>query len=230
MLGGGDTAGAVNVLPGGATAGAALVRHPGVDKVSFTGGSGTARSVLAGAAENLTPVVLELGGKSANIVFQDADLEEAIQTSVMLGVAALSGQGCLLPTRLLVQDSIYSDVVKMVGVMVEALSVGDPFDPATVMGPVISSGHCDRIMAIIGRAKDARSGALLTGGERLGGNLADGYYIAPTVFTDVDPASELAQQEIFGPVLSVFPFSNEKEAISVGQRHEVRAGRVPLDE
>jgi aldehyde dehydrogenase (NAD+) len=207
--------GVVNVVPGGGQAGAALVKHPGVDKITFTGGPETARAVLAGAAENLTPVVLELGGKSANILFEDANLDVAVPSAVMHGVAALSGQGCLLPTRLLVHQSIYSDVVKTVGELTENLAVGDPFAPETVMGPVVSSGHCERIMGIIERAKQSQAGQLLTGGERLGGPLADGFFIAPTVFTDVDPTSELAQQEVFGPVLSVFPFGTEEEAIAL---------------
>jgi len=207
--------GVVNIVPGGGEAGAALVKHPGVNKIHFTGGPETARSVLIGAAENLTPVVLELGGKSANILFEDADLDVAVPTAVQLGVAAMSGQGCLLPTRLLVHDSIYSEVVETVHSLTESIAIGDPSDPATVMGPVVSSGHCARIMGVIERAKNAKAGKLLTGGERLGGALADGYYIAPTVFTDVDPMSDLAQQEVFGPVLSVFSFKTEDEAIAL---------------
>jgi aldehyde dehydrogenase (NAD+) len=207
--------GVLNVVPGGSEAGSALVRHPGVGKISFTGGSETAKSVLTAAAENLTPVVVELGGKSANIIFEDAEIDVAVETSVMLGVAAMSGQGCSLPTRLIVQDSIYSEVVDRIEKEVGGLAVGDPFDPRTVMGPVISARHCDRIMGIIDRAKTANSGRLLTGGERMAGDLADGFFIAPTVFVDVEPNSELAQQEVFGPVLSVFAFSSEDQAVAL---------------
>ena len=207
--------GVLNVVPGGPAAGETLVSHPGIGKITFTGSTATAQRVLTAAAANITPAVLELGGKSANILFADCDLHRAVLMAVMMGVAALSGQGCVLPTRLLVEAPIYDTVVEMVKSLSEALVVGDPSESATVMGPVISAGHCDRIQGVIDRAREAESGILLTGGARLQGSLADGYYIAPTVFCDVDPASELAREEIFGPVLSVFRFGSEAEALSL---------------
>lgn len=207
--------GVLNVVPGGAEGGDALVRHPGVDKISFTGGGATAHKVLQAASENLTPVVLELGGKSANIVFEDADLDKAITMAVQVGIATLSGQGCVLPTRLLVQDTVYDEVVEQVVDLSESLTVGDPWQPDTMMGPVISAGHCSRIEDTIKRAQSEGAGRLLTGGQRLGGDLADGYFLPPTVFGDVDNRSHLAQEEIFGPVLSVIKFGSESEAVSL---------------
>ncbi len=133
--------GALNVVVGGAAAGDALVRHPGVDKVSFTGGCATARLVMAAAAETLTPLTFELGGKSANIVFPDADLDVATSMAAMLGAVLLSGQGCALPTRLYVHDDVYDDVVARVVAQVESVRVGDPFDPAVLVGPVVNAGR-----------------------------------------------------------------------------------------
>jgi aldehyde dehydrogenase (NAD+) len=207
--------GVLNVVPSGPAGGEALVAHAGVAKISFTGGGATAEKVLAAAAPNLTPVLLELGGKSANIIFADANLDAAVTLAVQTGVATLSGQGCVLPTRLLVEDTIYDEVVEMVVDLSESLVVGDPFSDETIMGPVVSGAHCERILGVIDRACRESAGRLLTGGGRLGGDLADGYFIAPTVFGDVDNASHLAQNEIFGPVLSVIRFRTEAEAVQL---------------
>jgi aldehyde dehydrogenase (NAD+) len=206
--------GVLNVVPGGAVAGEALARHPGVDKISFTGGAVNARKVMAAAAERLTPLALELGGKSANILFPDADLDVAVPTAAMLGVVLLSGQGCALPTRLYVHDAIYDEVAARVVAQVEATPIGDPLDPATLMGPVITEEACERIVATVGRAVDAGAGELLTGGRRLGGELADGYFVAGTVLGDVDQGSDVARDEIFGPVLSLLRFSDEDEVVA----------------
>jgi aldehyde dehydrogenase (NAD+) len=206
--------GVLNVVVGGAAAGDALVRHAGVDKVSFTGGCATARLVMAAAAETLTPLTFELGGKSANIVFPDADLDVATSMAAMLGAVLLSGQGCALPTRLYVHDEVYDDVVARVVAQIEAVNVGDPFDPAVLMGPVVSARACERILGVITRAVDEASGTLLTGGTRLGGALADGYFVAPTVFGDVEHDSSLAREEIFGPVLSVLRFHEEDDVVA----------------
>jgi acyl-CoA reductase-like NAD-dependent aldehyde dehydrogenase len=207
--------GVLNVIPGGPAAGEALVRHPGIDKISFTGGGATARRILAAAGEHLTPVTLELGGKSANIVFADADLDKAVSMAVQVGIATLSGQGCVLPTRLLVQDSVYDEVLDQVVDLAGSVAVGDPFDADTLMGPVISAGHCARIEGVIAEATASRAGRLVLGGERLGGELADGFFLPPTVFADVDNSSRLAQEEIFGPVLSVLKFSTDEQAVEM---------------
>ncbi len=207
--------GVVNVVPGGADAGDHLVRHPGVAKISFTGGIATARRIMAAAAERLTPVILELGGKSANVVFADADLDRAVQIGVTTGLMSLSGQGCVLPTRMLVEDGVYDEVQRRVEAFVAAIRVGDPFDPATTMGPVIDAAACERILGTIDRARQEDAGQLVAGGHRLGGDLAAGYFIEPTVFGDVDNASSLAQEEVFGPVLSLIRFSDEAHAIEM---------------
>jgi aldehyde dehydrogenase (NAD+) len=206
--------GVLNVVPGGAVAGDALVRHPGVDKVSFTGGTDTARSVMAAAAETLKPLALELGGKSANVIFPDADLDLAISAAAFLGAGLLSGQGCALPTRLYVHDDIYDEVVERLVAQVESTRVGDPLDPTVMMGPVVNAPACARILGVIERARADGAGKVLTGGTRLEGDLASGYFIAPTVFGDVDHTSHLAREEVFGPVLSVLRFRDEDEIVT----------------
>jgi aldehyde dehydrogenase (NAD+) len=193
--------------------GAALVAHPGIDKISFTGGIATARAISAACSERLVPLLLELGGNSANIVFDDADMSKAVQSA--LGITALSGQACIVPSRLLVHDSIYDRFVDSVIGALAQIPVGDPFDEQSMMGPIITETACERILGFVERARDAGSGKLLLGGERLGGSLAAGYYVPPTVFGDVDNASEISREEIFGPVLSVMRFSDEDEAIAL---------------
>ncbi len=204
--------GVVNVVPSGPEGGEALCRHHGVDKIHFTGSGATARKVLAAALDHLTPVGLELGGKSANIIFDDARLDEALPHTIG-AVANLSGQGCLLGTRVLVQRSCYAEVVDRVVTAVGGLTVGDPLLPGTRMGPVVSASACDRIMATIDRATAEGHGRLAAGGQRLSGDFADGYFIAPTVFADVDNESPLAREEIFGPVLAIVPFDDDADAI-----------------
>jgi aldehyde dehydrogenase (NAD+) len=204
--------GVINVITGGPEAGDVLVRHPDVDKVSFTGGPETARLIQAACAESLTPLVLELGGKSANIVFEDANIGRTVG-AVTAGITTLSGQICVAPTRLLVQDSIYEEVKSQLAGAFNQVRLGNPFDPATTMGPVISGRACDRILEAIEEA--GQSSKLLVGGNRLTGELADGYFINPTVFVDVDPQSPLAQNEVFGPVLAVSRFSDEADAVHI---------------
>jgi aldehyde dehydrogenase (NAD+) len=206
--------GVVSMLPGDEAAGATLVEHPLVQKVSFTGGPATARKILISCAESMKPACLELGGKSANIVFDDADLDTACAHGTLMSVGVLSGQGCAFPTRMLVQETIYEEVVQRVVSFAKSLTVGDPWDPATMAGPVVSKGALDRIMAMIERARLDRA-RLVTGGARLEGDLAKGYFIEPTVFADVDPASELAQDEVFGPVLAITPFATDDDAIRI---------------
>ena len=135
--------GVLNVVPGGAATGDALVRHPGIDKISFTGGIATARKVMAGASESLTPLTFELGGKSANIVFADADLDLACAVGGLLGSVMLSGQGCALPTRLYAHEDIYDEVAARVVAHAEGAVVGDPLDPTVTMGPVVTEQACD---------------------------------------------------------------------------------------
>lgn len=205
--------GLVNVLPGGPEAGDALVRHPGIRKVHFTGGGPTARKITVAASANLTPVATELGGKSANLVFADADLEAAAQLAAFQGPLGQSGQSCACGSRILVQDSAYDAFMEKFIAAVEGAPVGDPFDPSTMVGPVISQGAADRIIGVIDQAVEERMGELVTGGKRMAGDLADGFYIAPTVFAGVDNHAPLAELETFGPVVSVMRFKDEDEAV-----------------
>ena len=195
-------------------AGAALCAHPGVDKITFTGGGETARKVLTAAAQGLKPVILELGGKSANIVFPDADLQAAAMMAVGAGLMTLSGQGCMLPTRLLIHDDVYDDVVARVVAGAEMLNVGDPWDPTTLMGPLATAAQLQRVGDAVQCAIAEGAGKLLGGGHQPTG-LGGGYFYQPTVFGDVDPASDLARREIFGPVLSIMRFTSEEEAVEL---------------
>jgi aldehyde dehydrogenase (NAD+) len=206
--------GVINMLPGTAAAGEALVKHDLVKKVSFTGGPATAKRILQTCSDSMKPVVLELGGKSANIVFADANLDTAVPQGTALSCAVMSGQSCNFGTRMLVERSIYDDVVGRVKKVAESFKFGDPFEAGVIAGPVVSEASLDRILAMIDRAK-ADGARLVTGGSRLGGSLSSGYFIGPTVFADVDPDSELAQNEVFGPVLAIIPFETEQDAIDI---------------
>ncbi len=206
--------GVCSILPGDPAAGEALVVHPKVRKVSFTGGPATASKILHACADTMKPATLELGGKSANIVFDDADLDAACGLGTMMSVGILSGQGCAFPTRMLVQQPVSEDVVARVAMVAKGIPVGDPWDPNVLAGPVVNEAALERILGVIERAK--KDGArLVTGGSRIGGDLAGGYFIEPTVFADVDPDSELAQNEVFGPVLAITPFGDDEEAIRI---------------
>ena len=208
-------AGALNVVPGGAATGAALVRHPG-DRQDLLHRRDRHRPPGDGRRVRVAhPLAFELGGKSANIVFPDADLDLACADRRLWPARSCSsGQGCALPTRLYVHADVYDDVVARVVAHVESAVVGDPLDPTVTMGPVVTEQACARILGVIDRARDEGAGTLLTGGSRLGGALAAGYYIAPTVFGDVDQASDLARNEIFGPVLSILRFRDEDDVVA----------------
>lgn len=211
--------GVLHVLPGGPEAGDALVRHPDVGKISFTGGIPTAQKILDSARHTLTPVVLELGGKSANLIFADADLDAAVAGTVD-SCYRLAGQGCNLTTRMLVHRDIYAQAVEATQRLVAALRVGDPFDPSTTIGPVVNQAAYDRILGVMARARDEKGIRLVTGGNAvdratLPPDNHAGYFIEPTVFADVDPYSPLAQQEVFGPVMSIIPFDSEDQAVEL---------------
>ncbi|WP_261568418.1 aldehyde dehydrogenase family protein [Frankia gtarii] len=203
--------GVVNILPGTAEAGAQLVSHPLVRKVTFTGGPATATRILEACAPSMKPAVLELGGKSANIVFDDADLDVACQIGTTFSLIALSGQGCAFATRMIVHEDVYDEVVARVQLIAQNIPVGDPFDPAVASGPVVNQAAVERILGMIERATE-QGATLLAGGSRID---RAGYYVAPTVFTDVDPDAEIAQSEVFGPVLTIFKFRTEQEAVAL---------------
>lgn len=208
-------AGLVNVLPAKAEGGQALVAHPGIAKIHFTGGHDTARLVLHTAATNLTPVVAELGGKSANLVFADADIHAAASLAAFQGPLTQSGQSCACASRILVQDSVYDAFLARFLAVVQSAPVGDPLRPDVVFGPVISQAAADRILTAIDDAITQQAGELVLGGHRMGGDLAEGFYLEPTVFADVDNGTALAQQETFGPVVSVMRFRDEDHAVAL---------------
>ncbi|OBH31062.1 betaine-aldehyde dehydrogenase [Mycobacterium sp. E342] len=207
--------GLVNVLPAEAHGGQALVAHPGIGKVHFTGGQATARQVLRTAAGNLTPVVAELGGKSANLVFCDADLDAAATLAAFQGPLTQSGQSCACASRILVQDSIFDSFIERFLGILRSAPVGDPLRPDVLFGPVISRVAGERIVAAIEDTISSGSGELILGGRQIAGDFDDGFYIEPTVFADVHRGAALAQQETFGPVVSVARFRDEDEAVEL---------------
>ena len=207
--------GVLNIVPGGQAAGEALVAHRDIDRISFTGSDTTARAIMRSAADTLTPVTFELGGKSANIIFDDAKLEASAGLVIQGSIALLSGQACIAGTRILVQRSVYKKMTELISAFAASLPIGDPRLPGTVVGPIINEFHCNRIMGVIERAQQQGEGKLVSGGKRVAGELAEGYFVPPTVFADVDPASKLAQDEVFGPVLAMIPFDTEEEAIRI---------------
>src|SRR4051794_9189749 len=210
--------GVVNVVTGfGAEAGAPLVEHPDVDKVAFTGGTATGRSVMRGAASHLARGTLELGGKSPNIVFADADLEAAAN-GVVAGIFAASGQTCMAGSRLLVEDSVHDELLGLLAARAEAIRLGDPLDPETEMGPVAFAEHLENVTARIAAARE-EGARLVTGGERPDG-FGDGFFVQPTVFGDVANTMTIAREEVFGPVLAALRFSGEEEALALANDTE----------
>jgi aldehyde dehydrogenase (NAD+) len=208
--------GVVNVVTGyGPDAGDALARHMDVDKIAFTGSIRTARSLLKASAEsNLKRLSLELGGKSPNIVFPDADLERAAN-SAFWGIYANKGEVCSAGSRLLVHEKVYDEFVKRLAERAKKMKVGNPLDPSTEMGAQISQTQLDRILSYIesGKQDGAR---LLCGGKRdIEGDKVKGYYVKPTIFADASPQMKIAQEEIFGPVLVALKFKDEQEAAAI---------------
>jgi len=215
-------AGVVNILTSGdrAEIGEALTGDQRVDMFSFTGSTKTGTRVMQRAAVGVRKVELELSGKSANIVLEDADLDTALPFSSDMA-CMLSGQGCALPTRLLVHESRYDEAVERVAARFSAMRVGDPSDPTNDMGPVISADQKERILALIDAGVVDGARVVVGGGEaEMPDHLRGGFWIAPTVFADVAPDSVIAQREIFGPVLSVLRFSADEEAIRIANSTE----------
>ncbi|HLU56058.1 MAG TPA: aldehyde dehydrogenase [Pseudonocardia sp.] len=217
--------GVVNIVTGGREAGVALTTDPRLGRISFTGSVPTGQAIARAAADTLVPVTLELGGKSANIVFADADLDRAVPGAVA-GIFAAGGQTCIAGSRLLVEDRVADEMVGRIAEIARGIVVGDPRDAATQMGPVASEAQRTRILSMVDAA--ARDGAtLVAGGTDVPASaLPGGSYLAPTVFTDVDPASPLARDEVFGPVLAITRFSGEEEAIALanGTEYGLAAG------
>lgn len=207
--------GVIQVLPDGdGAAGAALSRHPGVDKVSFTGSTKTGRKVLESSAHNLAKVTLELGGKTANIVMPDANMDMALAAAVRT-IFLNSGQICTAGSRLLLHESIKDQFLeKMLGV-VRSLKVGDPFAPDTKLGPIVSAQQYERVMSYIEAGKSCGACVLTGGGRPTDAALAAGTYVMPTIFDKVTMDMPIAQEEIFGPVLAVMSFKDDDEAVAI---------------
>ena len=207
--------GVVNVVPGdGPTVGAYLVRHPGVDKIAFTGSTATGSEVMRLAAEPLKRVTLELGGKSPNIVFADADLDAAVASSAW-AIFYSAGQSCEARSRLLVQSSVYEEVVEGVTRLAQKVKVGDPLDPETQMGSLISTAHRAKVHGFV----DSAGGEVTTGGAIADG---PGAFYPPTVIARVENSSTVAQEEVFGPVVVAIPFEDEADAVRLA--NDVRYG------
>ena len=210
-------AGVLNVVPGATEAGAHLVSHPGVDKVSFTGSTAVGRIIGETCGRLLRPVTLELGGKSAAIILDDADLSATIE-----GLRSVSfinnGQTCFLSSRILAPRSRYGEVVDALADLVHSMTVGDPLDTATDIGPVVSARQRDRVLGYIEAGKG--SGAKLVVGGGIPRDQPRGWFVSPTVFADVDNSDRIAQEEIFGPVLAVIPYDSDQQAVALANDSE----------
>ncbi|MGQ0844601.1 MAG: aldehyde dehydrogenase [Sporichthyaceae bacterium] len=214
--------GVVNVVPGGRALGAHLVAHPGVDKVAFTGSTAAGRAIAEVCGRLLRPVTLELGGKSAAIVLDDAELDLAsMAESLFLTTLANNGQTCHLSTRILAPRSRYAEVVDLFAALAGNLTVGDSLEEATQIGPLVSAAHRDRVEGYIakGRGDGAR---LVVGGGRPARER--GWFVEPTVFADVDNSSTIAQEEIFGPVLAVIGYDGDDDAVRLANDSDFGLG------
>ena len=208
--------GVLNIITGfGPGAGSSIAEHPGIDKVAFTGSTEVGKIILKASAGNLKKVSLELGGKAPNIIFPDADLQQAVPTS-MMGVYFNSGQVCCAGTRIFVQRDCYDEVVDKLATFSKGVAVGDPFHQGTTLGPVVSREQFDRVKGYLDLGK--KEGAKVSSG----GSAAEGkgYFVQPTLFTDVKNDMRIAREEIFGPVGAAIPFKDENDAVFQGNDTE----------
>ena len=207
--------GVINVVTGyGDEVGAALVSHPKVRKIAFTGGEGGGRAVNTAAAQDFKRVTLELGGKSANIVFDDANIDNALDGAIS-GIFAATGQTCIAGSRLLLQSSIHDDFLKRLLDKVRGIRFGDPMNPKTQVGPVTTKAQYDTILRYIDIARKEGARCILGGNPAKQPEGINGNFIEPTIFADVTPKMRIAQEEVFGPVLAVLPFEDEDDAIAI---------------
>ncbi len=209
----GFPAGVFNVVTGFGDVGAQLVDHPGVDKIAFTGSTDVGRSIAAKAGSRLIKTTLELGGKSANIVFADSDIDEAVN-GILAGIFAATGQTCLAGSRALIHSSIYDQLVERLVERAEKIAVGNPQDMATEMGTVACRKQFDKVMSYIEIAKE-EGAKLLTGGKKPDFAGPDALFIEPTIFGDVHNDMRIAQEEVFGPVLCLLRFDTDEEAVRI---------------
>jgi betaine-aldehyde dehydrogenase len=206
--------GVVNVIPGyGETAGAALASHPGIDKIAFTGSTEIGKVVARSAAENLTRVSLELGGKAPNVIFADADLDQAIN-GAMMGIFFNQGQVCCAGSRVFVEAKVKDEFLARFKEKADKIKVGDPMDKATLMGPQVSVEQLDRIKGYVDIAREEGATVFAGGGQpKMEGAFQNGYFFQPTIFSDVNNSMRVAQEEIFGPVSSVIAFDNDDDLL-----------------
>ena len=208
----GVPAGVYNVVTGGGSeVGEALARHPGIDKIAFTGSTEVGQTVMRSAIGTVKKVSMELGGKSPNIVFADADLDQAVRGTYW-GIFLNSGQACQAGSRLLVQRSVHAEFVSALAELARTSKVGDPLLDGTQIGPLVDQSQLDTVLHYIEQGHQ-QGATLVAGGKRLEGDLSEGFFVEPTIFDDVDPAHALSREEIFGPVLSVTPFDTVDDAV-----------------
>ena len=206
--------GVVNIIPGyGETAGAALASHPGIDKIAFTGSTEIGKVIARSAAENLTKVSLELGGKAPNVIFADADLDQAVN-GAMMGIFFNQGQVCCAGSRVFIEASVKDEFLTRFKEKAERIQVGDPMDKATLMGPQVSMEQLNKIKSYVGIARE-EGATVLSGGQsvQLEGAFQNGYFFQPTIFSEVKNSMRVAQEEIFGPVSSVITFDNDDDLL-----------------
>jgi aldehyde dehydrogenase (NAD+) len=207
--------GVINIVTGlGSELGVRLTTHPLVSKVAFTGGDSTGQAVYESAARGIKPVTLELGGKSANIVFGDAELDHATR-GVISGIFAASGQTCIAGSRALVHRSIYSQFIESLVSMAKTAKMGDPLELTTQVGPITTHSQYAKVLEYIEIAKREGAKCVLGGTAATRPECGSGWFVEPTIFTDVSPNMRIAQEEVFGPVLSVIPFDDDDEAVAI---------------
>ena len=206
--------GVLNVVTGRGITGEALVKHPLVAKVAFTGGTLSGRSVAIEAAKRLVPMTLELGGKSANIVFDDADLDAA-EAGVLAGIFAAAGQTCVAGSRALVHRAVIDELMERLTRRANDVLIGDPMHDETQMGPVATAGQLAKVESFVSEAVDGGAELVAGGRRQQVTGLPDGFFYRPTILANVDRTSHLAQEEVFGPVLALFPFETDDEAVAI---------------
>ena len=213
--------GVVNVVTGDGSVGELLVKHPGVDKIAFTGSTETGIRIAKNAADHLARVSLELGGKSANVIFADADLQAAVN-GIVSGIFAATGQTCLAGSRLLIERPVFEQVVELVAARAREIKLGDPSDETTEMGPVAFPAQLDKVLGYIQLAVEEGATVAVGGGQPKKGPAAGGLFVEPTILCGLPNSARVAQEEIFGPVACAIPFDTEEEAVALA--NDVRYG------
>jgi betaine-aldehyde dehydrogenase len=207
--------GVVNIVPGlGSVAGQCIAEHEGVHKVAFTGSTATGRSIVRASAATLKKLQLELGGKGANIVFEDANLAAAVNGSAW-AIFHNQGQACIAGSRLLLHEAIADAFLERFVALARSIRLGNPMDPATEMGPLTSALHRDRVLAYVGVARDQGARVLLGGQVPASSELQRGCYVEPTIVQVHDPRDRVAQEEVFGPFVTVLTFKDDEEALAI---------------